>query len=135
MGADGAGAAREISLEGGGRILYVEDRCPYCVAELDDLWREARGVPPGRLRIVRGPESDGPHPGIVPVAWSGLVVSDRDGSLGRELGVGAVPFLALADEEGTVVETVVGRVPRGRLRSLLGLEDPTDEGGRHEDRE
>ncbi|MDP2958378.1 MAG: hypothetical protein Q8N53_18260 [Longimicrobiales bacterium] len=126
------GAPAPLSLRGGAVVLYVDDQCPFCVREMGAWHRESGGAVPARLRIVRGPAGGAPHPGIVPASWAHAAMLDHDGSIGAALGVGAVPFLAVTDSRGWVVEASVGLTPPGRIRTLLQSFTTNPQGVVHE---
>jgi hypothetical protein len=118
-GVDGSGAAAPVSLQGGAVLLYVDDGCPFCTLELDRWYRASGGHAPAGLKIVRHARPGVAHPGVVPGAWAARTVVDRSGAIAAALGVTAVPFLAVADPDGTVVEATLGLTPQPRILTLL----------------
>jgi len=108
------GEAARVPLPGA--VLYVDDECPYCAVELDRWSRAARQT--GSLPTVvvsRRSDGSGRH---VPAALRRTMLHDADGSIGRALGVRAVPFLAFLDTAGTVVAVSVGAFRGAERRSL-----------------
>jgi hypothetical protein len=89
-----------------GAVLYVDDACPYCAAELR-RWSSAAGATVSLPTVVVSQRSDGSgrH---VPAALRSTMLHDADGSIARALGVRAVPFLAVLDTTGTVVAISIG---------------------------
>jgi len=97
----------------------VDDQCPFCAEELR-VWHDlSAGAPPDALTIVRHPADGVPHPGVVPGDWAARTLVDRTGAIAAALGVTAVPFLAVADTAGIVLEVTLGLTPEGRILKLL----------------
>ena len=114
-------------------LLYVSSSCPWCARELAS-W--AGQVDPARHRspvVVLSPDS---KEGLdfVPPALRSRVVRDSLGALAQELGVQAVPILALVNEGGTVVLMSAGLSPQGQRDALLAkLETATSSSRRTPD--
>ena len=71
---------------------------------------------------------------FVPPALRSRVVRDSLGALAQELGVQAVPILALVNEGGTVVLMSAGLSPQGQRDALLAkLETATSSSRRTPD--
>jgi hypothetical protein len=111
-------------------VLYVDDACPFCAQELE-RWASAAGaVPAPRLpMVVVSPDSDpaGTH---VPAPLRSEVLHDADGSIARALGVRGVPFRAVLDDGGTVVDVGAGLSRPRDIQRLLAAAPPPDPGDR-----
>jgi hypothetical protein len=112
------GSAREIHSAGREVLLYVSAHCRYCRAELDAWSRLLASDPEAEPPlVVLAPDTD---PGDVPellLPFEERWVSDPSGALGRALRVRAVPYFAVLDSAGVVVEAGVGlNTPERRIR-------------------
>ena len=119
MGECGDGRACSLSVDGGAVVLYVDDRCPFCAEELRRFHVASGGRTPEGMRIVRHAAEGVPHPGVVPHTWADRTVVDPTGAIAEALGVTAVPFLALVDARGRVVEVQLGLTSEESIRRLL----------------
>jgi hypothetical protein len=133
VGVDAQGAPAAVDGSDVGVLLYVSEGCPYCAVELE-RWARALGSATGRPPlVVLSPESGTGDvrylPGPLRSAW----IRDVTGDLARTLGVRAVPFRAVLDGAGTVVEVASGLTPPERIRTLSGgvpEGPPVDTGGK-----
>ena len=102
-------------------VLYVSASCPWCQQELaawDSLL--ASGQPGLRgPTVVMGPGAPEGWRGGLPLRLAAAAVSDLDGAMGRELGVGAVPFRARVAPGGRVEAIAVGVTPPEDRKRLL----------------
>lgn len=97
-------------------LIYVDRSCVHCKAELE-LWESvqedhANGV---AVWVVASPRSVMERARWVPPSLRERTVHDRDGSVGRALGVSAVPATFWIDETDTVRILRVGRSNRKML--------------------
>lgn len=108
-------------------LLYVTETCPWCRLELqawDSLLSASERAGP---RVVLAPGTDPTHLHRLPAPLIARAHFDADGSLGRALGVGAVPFLARVHPGGWVREVRVGLSdPHERLALLDFLNEPLE---------
>jgi len=102
-------------------VLYLSDSCRWCSAEVA-AWERALAETPGSEppTVVFSPGSDPASLGGLPPRLRAGAFHDRTGALGRELGVRAVPFLALVDGGGTAHRVQAGLTPPDTLRRILG---------------
>jgi len=114
----GDGTPTDLVL-GPGAVLYVDDACLFCAEEMRRWDAATSGRPPQGLTVIRHPGADVPHPGVVPPAWASRTLVDRSGAVAMALGVTAVPFLALTDSDGTVVQVTMGLTTPERILTLL----------------
>ncbi len=106
-------------------LLYVSQACPHCLRELES-WAASRLVP-GSSRlpaVVLSPDSDTVDTSYLPPVFRRSWIHDRDGSVARTLEIRAVPFVAVFDGGGTVVEARAGRSSDQRIRELLQRLNP-----------
>lgn len=97
-------------------LIYVDRNCVHCKAELE-LWESvAKGGADGvAVWVVASPRSVMERARWVPPSLRTRTVHDRDGSVGRTLGVSAVPATFWIDETDTVRIVRVGRSNRNML--------------------
>lgn len=112
-------------------VIYVSASCPWCQKELAAWDSLLASEQPGMRgpTVVMGPGAPEGWRGRLPLRLAAAAVSDLDGTVGRELGVGAVPFRARVAPGGTVEAIAVGVTPpedRKRLLSFLNELHPTD---------
>lgn len=109
------------SLRSGGRdaVLYLSDRCRWCALEARN-WSAALAPSASRAPlVVLSRDSDPRGADQLPAALRGRWLHDHDGSLARELGVGAVPFHARLAPGGWVTSVAAGLSRPDELRALL----------------
>jgi len=105
-------------------LLYVSASCRWCQAELQ-AWDSLLATGTDDVRaptVVMAPGAPGGWRGFLPERLAPGALLDADGSLARELGVGAVPFRARITPGGRVEEVAAGLSDardRGRLFSFL----------------
>lgn len=122
VGIDEDGSPREIRPRGRDVLLYVSAHCRYCRAELD-AWALLLGAHPEASPplLVLAPDTD---PGDLPerlMPFASRWLEDPSGAVGRALGVRSVPFFAVLDSAGVVLEVGVGvNTPERRAR-LAGI--------------
>lgn len=114
---DPMGRASEVPRPG--IVLYVDERCSYCATELQRWAAALRGKATHRPTVLLSPRSDPAAPRVPPILRPG-VLHDANGSLARELGVTAVPFLAVLAASGTVTTVRVGLTPGSEIARMLG---------------
>lgn len=115
----GDGRPTVLALAGPGALLYVDDTCRFCAEEMR-RWHAATGDDvPAWLTVIRHPAPGVAHPGVVPAAWADRALVDRKGAIGAQLGVTAVPFLAVTDSLGTVVHVTLGLTPPEGILTLI----------------
>lgn len=113
------GRATMVPPGGPAVILYVDDRCRFCAEEVA-AWHAAAGLaPPPGLHVIRARRGGGADLNIVPTSWASVVVVDEGGTIADALGVSAVPFLAVLDAEGSVVEASLGVTSPERIQTLI----------------
>ena len=97
-------------------LIYVDRSCVHCKAELE-LWESvAEGDADGvAVWVVASPRSVMEGANWVPPSLRARTVHDRDGSVGRALGVSAVPATFWIDETDTVRIVRVGRSNRNMI--------------------
>ena len=97
-------------------LIYVDRSCVHCKAELE-LWESvAEGDADGlAVWVVASPRSVMESATWVPPSLRARTVHDRDGSVGRGLGVSAVPATFWVDGTDTVRIVRVGRSNRNML--------------------
>ena len=97
-------------------LLYVDRECVYCRAELNQ-W-EALAPEHGfaeRVWVVASPTSEMEGAQWVPEPLRARTLRDPDGSVGRTLGVNAVPAAFWVDATDTVRIVEIGQSSRRRL--------------------
>jgi len=106
-------------------LLYVSQACPHCLRELES-WATSFSAGGFSLlpAVVLSPRSDTIDTSYLPPALRGEWIHDRDGSVARRLEIRAVPFLAVFDDGGTVVEARAGRSSGQRIQELLRRLNP-----------
>ncbi|MEJ2539162.1 MAG: hypothetical protein P8188_04220 [Gemmatimonadota bacterium] len=115
---DGTPWRTRTDLGGPVALLYVTEGCPHCRADLASWASLASTGPPPPLWVVVAP---GPETLTwVPPELRARAVVDHQGSVGRSLGVRAVPVTFWVDGEGVVRWHRMGRSPRTRLLADLG---------------
>lgn len=100
-------------------LMYVNDTCIHCKAELrlwDSLTAEAD---PPELRIVASPSSETHEASWVPSALRTKVLKDTDGSVAQALSVRAVPVTYWIDATDTVRLVHVGRSTPQRIAEAV----------------
>lgn len=100
-------------------LMYVDEACVYCKAELrtwESLVQEAADV---EFWIVASPSSDVRQTSWVPTALRGNVLSDTDGSVARALNATVVPITFWIDSTDTVRFVHVGRGTRRRVAETM----------------
>ena len=108
------------SLEGlkgtSGVLLYVDRECVYCQAELKQ-WEALASESDfaERVWVVMSPTSAIEEAQWVPRPLRARTVRDSDGSVGRTLGVNAVPAAFWVDATDTVRIVEIGQSSRRRL--------------------
>lgn len=108
-------------------LLYVTETCPWCRLELqawDSLLMGAEAKGP---RVVLAPDTDARHLLRLAPSLATRAHLDADGSMGRALGVGAVPFLARMEPGGWVREVRVGLSTSHERLALLSFLNPPPE--------
>lgn len=111
-------------------VIYVSASCPWCQKELaawDSLLASEQPGVRGPT-VVMGPGAPAGWRERLPPRLAGWAVPDLDGAMGRELGVGAVPFRARVAPGGRVEAVAVGVTPpedRRRLLTFLNEIHPT----------
>lgn len=116
---DGHGWSSTDDLVRPAALMYVDEACIHCKAELrtwESLARQADGA---ELWIVASPNSDTRQASWAPSSLRGNVVSDADGSVARALNVTAVPVTYWIDATDTVRFVHVGRTPRKRIAETV----------------
>lgn len=104
-------------------VIYVSASCPWCQKELA-AWDSLLASEQPGLRgptVVMGPGAPEGWRGRLPLRLATSAVSDLDGSMGRELGVGAVPFRARVAAGGRVEAIAVGLTTREHRKLLLSF--------------
>ncbi len=103
-------------------LLYVDERCSWCKAELR-TWTELVRRTPARVPVVVASRRS--DPGFVPPPLARVLVHDRTGRIARGLRLRGVPAIAVMTPRG-VTHLFYGVSGRGRLDSLLHLlDDPS----------
>ena len=100
-------------------LMYVDEACVYCKAELrtwESLAHEADDV---EFWIVASPSSDVRQASWVPTSLRGNVLSDTDGSVARALNATVVPVTFWIDSTDTVRFVHVGRGTRQRVAETM----------------
>jgi hypothetical protein len=112
------GSPREVRSGGRQVLLYVSAHCRYCRAELAAWSRMlASDVEATRPLVVLAPDTEPGEMGDVLMTFQNRWVSDPSGAVGRALRVRSVPFFAVLDSAGFVVEAGVGiNTPERRAR-------------------
>lgn len=99
-------------------VLYVSGHCPYCRAELR-AWARLLESGSGRRSpwVVVAPDTEAGEARTLLRSFHGRWMMDPTGAVGRSLQVRAVPFIALLDSAGDVVEAHAGlSSPEARVR-------------------
>ena len=113
----GGGSGSLEGLKGSPAVLiYVDRECVYCRAELNQ-W-EAVATEHGfaeRVWVVASPGSEMQDTQWVPEPLRARTVRDPDGSVGRMLGVNAVPAAFWVDATDTVRIVEIGQSSMRRL--------------------
>ncbi len=103
-------------------LLYVDEQCSWCKAELR-TWTELVSRAPERAPVVV--VSRRSDPGFVQPRLARVLVHDRTGAIARNLGLQGVPAIAVMTPRG-VTHLFYGVSGRDRLDSLLHLlDDPS----------
>ena len=113
----GGGPGSLDGLEGSAAVLlYVDRKCVYCQAELNQ-WEAlaAESDFAERVWVVVSPTSAMEDAQWVPYPLRSRTVRDPDGSVGRTLGVNAVPAAFWVDATDTVRIVEIGQSSRRRL--------------------
>jgi hypothetical protein len=106
-------------------ILYVSQSCLHCRQELESWATSFSASGFARLPlVVLSSGSDPSNTSYLPTVFSESWSHDRDGEIARRLEIGAVPFIAVFDDGGTVVEARAGRSSDQRIRELLHRLNP-----------
>lgn len=109
-------------------VLFLTHWCPACqttVSEVSPWWNS--GAAPGDVDMVA--VSTGVDPGAAnhpPSAWLDreewaipTLVDDEESSTGAAFGLTAYPFWVVIDEDGTVVDQVVGSLDPTEIEALF----------------
>lgn len=104
-------------LSGPSLLLYVDERCPWCKAELLTWHELVRTTPRAAPVVILSRRST---PGFVPPSLARSLVHDRTGSIARALGLRGVPAVAVVTPRG-VTHVFHGLSGTDRLDSLLHL--------------
>ena len=119
----GAPWSSGADLIGPAALIYVDRECIHCKAELqrwDALVSEQE--PDIQLWVVASPKSVMDGAAWVPPSLRRHTVKDGDGTLGRALGVNAVPVTFWIDAADTVRVIGVGQSTRqGLIDNILGI--------------
>ena len=119
-GTDDNGRTREVRAGGREVLLYVSAHCRYCRAELDAWARllasDQEVTPP---LVILAPDTRPDDMRNLLLSFGTRWVSDPSGALGRALRVRSVPYFAVLDSAGVVVEAGVG-VNTPERRAHLG---------------
>lgn len=100
-------------------LMYVNDTCIHCKAELrlwDSLTAETE---PPELRIVASPSSETREASWVPSSLRANLLKDTDGAVAEALKVRAVPVTYWIDATDTVRLVHVGRSTRRRVAEAV----------------
>lgn len=95
-------------------LLYVDEECGFCKAELR-LWSSIVAADLPDLWIVASPNSETSTAAWVPKRLRHKTVKDADGSIAGALGVSAVPITYWVDTSDTVRLVHLGRTTRQRI--------------------
>lgn len=116
------------NVAGSTALIYVDRSCVHCKAELE-LWESvAEGdVDDVAVWVVASPRSVMERASWVPPSLRARTVHDRDGSVGRALGVRAVPATFWIDGTDTVRILRVGRSNRNMLAENIAAMRGTGE--------
>lgn len=122
VGVDDDGSPSEIRPAGREVLLYVSAHCPYCRAELDAWSRllasDPEAIPP---LVVFAPDTDSGDISSLLPPFEERWLSDPSGAVGRALEVRSVPYFAVLDSAGIVVEAGVGLNTPERRARLAGI--------------
>ncbi len=108
---------RASDLAGPALLLYVDEQCPWCKAELRTWASGAITPPPVTPIVILSSRSD---PRFVPSPLRRSLVHDRTGSIARALGLRGVPALAVVTPHA-ITHLYYGVSSQGRLDSLRHL--------------
>jgi hypothetical protein len=106
-----------------GVVLYVSGHCPFCRQELEDWSRllasHRRQRPPWVILAPDTPVREART--LLGESFRGRWTLDTSGSIGRSLRVRAIPFTAVLDSAGVVIEAHQGVSSPLRLARMASL--------------